>query len=159
MFSCSKNSEQINVAKNEVEKRMSEIEKKGIDYNCIEMSDREAYNEIAEYHRKRQEKAQTECDNFMQENELGKYHTIPFEEMSDSKLTLTYKMMKLGQSICNEVSRHQNSYSKDLNILSKLKGKNTYYKIVAVKTTPDTIFYTKTYLDNNSKIVITQYLK
>ena len=46
LFSCAKNSEQINVAKNEVEKNVSEVEKKGINYTCNEMSDREAYSEI-----------------------------------------------------------------------------------------------------------------
>ncbi len=34
MFSCSKNSEQIEIAKSEIEKRMSEIEKKDINPSC-----------------------------------------------------------------------------------------------------------------------------
>lgn len=51
VFSCSKKSDQI-----EVEKRLSEIEKKDINYTCIEMSDKESYNEIAEYHYKRLKK-------------------------------------------------------------------------------------------------------
>jgi len=52
LFSCSKNGEQINIVKSDIEKRMSDIEKKDIKYTCVEMSDREAYNEIAEYHKK-----------------------------------------------------------------------------------------------------------
>ena len=59
LFSCSKNSEQINIVKSEIEKRMSDVEKKDIKYTCIEMSDREAYNEIAEYDKKRLEKAKS----------------------------------------------------------------------------------------------------
>lgn len=159
VISCSKNSEQIEVAKNEVEKNLSEIEKKDINYTCLEMSDREAYNEIGEYHLKRREKAEREYDEFMKENELGKYRTISFEEMADYELESTLKMMKLGGSLLNEVTRHSNSYSEDLKILSKLKGNNTYYMILAVKVKPDTIIHDKIYLDNTNKIINSQYLK
>ena len=159
LFSCSKNTEQIDITKSEIEKRMSDIEKKDIKYTCIEMSDREVYNEIAEYHKKRQEKAQAEYDNFMKEKELGQYRTIPLEEMETYELKIYLRWMELSKSYLSEVKRNQNSYSEDINILSKLKGKNTYYKIVAVKTSPDTILHTKTFLDNSNKVIITQYLK
>ncbi len=123
------------------------------------MSDREAYNEIAKYHKKRQEKAQMECDNFKKENELFEYKSVPLEEMSDSKLTSTLEKMKISASICDEITQHIISVNEDLETLSKLKGNNQYYKIVAVKTSPDTILHTKVYLDNNNKIINTQYLK
>jgi hypothetical protein len=159
LFSCSKNNEQINIAKNEVEKNLSDIEKKDINYTCIEMSDREAYNEIAEYHKKRQEKAERKYDEFMKEYELGKYRITPLEEMETNELNIYLKWMDFGKSYLAEVNRHQNSYSEDINTLSKLKGKNTYYKILAVKVIPDTIIHDKIYLDNNNKIINTQYLK
>ncbi len=159
MFSCSKNSEQINITKSEIEKRMSDIEKKDIKYTCIEMSDREAYNEILKYHQKRQNKAQTEYDNFMKEKELNQYRTIPLEEMEIYELKIYNRWMEFSNSYLREVTRHQNSCSEDLKELSKLKGENQYYKIVAVKTSPDTILHTKTYLDNNNKIINNQYLK
>jgi hypothetical protein len=159
LFSCSKNREQITIAKNEVEKKLSDIEKKGIDYQCTEMSDREAYEEIAEYHMKRLEKAEKRYNNFIQENNLGKYRIIPLDEMDTSLLNSYLKMMKLAESLLNEVTRHQESYSEDINILKKLEGNNTYYKVVSVKATPDTIIFNKVYLDNNSKVIITQYLK
>jgi len=119
LISCSKNSEQINIAKNEVEKNLSDIEKKDVNYTCIEISDKEAYNEILKYHQRKYDLAQS------------------FYE----------------QSRCQKLIKN------DLTKLSSLKGTSKYYKILAVKTTPDTIFYTKTYLDNNNKIVVTQYLK
>jgi hypothetical protein len=159
ILSCSKNSNQINVAKNEVEKYVSELERKSIKYTCIEMSDREAYNEIADYHKKRQEKAEKEYDEFMEKFELGKYRITPLEEMESYELENTVKLMKFGETYLADVSQSQNLYSKDINALSKLKGKNTYYKILAVKTTPDTVFYKKFYLDNNNKIINTQMLK
>ena len=159
LFSCSKNSEQINIVKSEIEKRMSDVEKKDIKYTCIEMSDREAYNEIAEYDKKRLEKAKSEEDEFSQKYKLGKYRIIPLEEMETYELKIYLRWMELSKSYLSEVTRNQNSYSEDINILSKLKGKNTYYKIVAVKTSPDTILHTKTFLDNSNKIIITQYLK
>lgn len=159
LFSCSKNSKQINVTKNEVEKNLSEIEKKDINYTCVEMSDREAYNEIAEYHKKRQEKAETEYDEFMKKYELGKYRITPLEAMETFQLEYTLKMMKFGETYLADVSQCQNLYGKDINTLSKLKGKNTYYKILAVKTSPDTVFYKKLYLDNNNKIINAQKLK
>ena len=157
-FSCSKNNEQINIAKNEVEKNLSDIEKKDINYTCIEMSDREAYNEIAEYHKKRQEKAETEYDEFMKKYELGTYRITPLEDMETSKLKYTLKMMKFGESYLADVSQCQTLYGKDINALSKLNGKNTYYKILAVKMSPDTVFYKKLYLDNNNKIINAQML-
>lgn len=159
LFSCSKNGEQINIVKSDIEKRMSDIEKKDIKYTCVEMSDREAYNEIAEYHKKRQERAQAEYDEFMQKYKLGKYRITPLEEMETYELNIYLKWMELSKSYLSDVTRHQNSYSEDINILSKLKGENKYYKIIAVKTSPDTILHTKTYLDNNNKIITTEYLK
>jgi hypothetical protein len=159
LFSCSKNIEQITVVKNEVEKRLSEIEKKGIDYNCTELSDREAYNEIQKYNTKRYEKAEKKYNEFMLENKLGKYRITPLEEMEISKINYYLKMMQLGGSLLNEVTRHQKTLSDDLKKLSVLKGENTYYKILVVKATPDTLLFNKVYLDNNNKIINTQYLK
>jgi hypothetical protein len=119
LFSCSKNSEQIDISKSEIEKRMSDIEKKDIKYTCIEISDREAYSEILKYHQKKYDFAES-------------YY---------------------------EKSRCQKLIGNDLAKLASLKGLNTYYKVIAIKTMPDTIHHTKTYLDNNNKIIITQYLK
>jgi hypothetical protein len=39
--------------------------------------------------KKRQNKAQMECDNFMEENELGKYQTIPLENV---RLKVDFKL-------------------------------------------------------------------
>jgi len=95
----------------------------------------------------------------MQKYKLGKYRITPLEEMETYELNIYLKWMELSKSYLSDVTRHQNSYSEDINILSKLKGENKYYKIIAVKTSPDTILHTKTYLDNNNKIITTEYLK
>jgi hypothetical protein len=159
LLSCSKNSEQINAAKNEVEKTFSEIEKKGIDYNCIEMSDREAYKEIIKYHQNESEKVHNSYEEFGQKHNLGKYRTAPVEEMENTELQSYLKRMNFMQTLSEEESKLLQLASNDIKTLSTLKGNNTYYKISAVKTSPDTIFYKKIYLDNNNKIIITQYLK
>jgi hypothetical protein len=159
LLSCSKNSEQINAAKNEVEKTFSEIEKKGIDYNCIEMSDREAYKEIIKYHQNESEKVHNSYEEFGQKHNLGKYRTAPVDEMENTELQSYLKRMNFMQTLSEEESKLLQLASNDIKILSTLKGNNTYYKISAVKTSPDTIFYKKIYLDNNNKIIITQYLK
>lgn len=159
LFSCSKNSEQIIVVKNQVEKRLSEIEKKGIDYNCIEMSDREAYNEIANYNTKKYKKAEKEYDEFQLEYKLGKYRITPLEEMENSELNYYIKMMKFGNSDLDDITELLKICSYDTKKLSILKGENTYYKILVVKATPDTLLFNKVYLDNNNKIISTQYLK
>lgn len=159
LFSCSKNREQITVAKNEAEKNLSEIEKKGIDYNCIEMSDREVYNEIDDYNRKRYDRAEKEYNEFMLENNLGKYRITPLEEMETSQINSYLKKMEISSTLLNEVSRRQKTYSDDLNKHSMLKGQNTYYKILIVKASPDTILFHKYYLDNNNKIINKQYIK
>jgi hypothetical protein len=159
LLSCSKNSEQINAAKNEVEKTFSEIEKKGIDYNCIEMSDREAYKEIIKYHQNESEKVHNSYEEFGQKHNLGKYRTAPVDEMENTELQSYLKRMNFMQTLSEEESKLLQLASNDIKTLSTLKGNNTYYKISAVKTSPDTIFYKKIYLDNNNKIIITQYLK
>ena len=159
LLSCSKNSEQINVAKNEVEKNFSEIEKKGIAYNCIEMSDREAYKEIIKYHQNESEKVHNSYEEFGQKHNLGKYRTAPVDEMENTELQSYLKMMNFMQTLSEEESKLLELASNDIKTLSTLKGNNTYYKISAVKTLPDTIFYKKIYLDNKNKIIITQYLK
>jgi hypothetical protein len=157
LLSCSKNSEQINAAKNEVEKTFSE--KKGIDYNCIEMSDREAYKEIIKYHQNESEKVHNSYEEFGQKHNLGKYRTAPVDEMENTELQSYLKRMNFMQTLSEEESKLLQLASNDIKTLSTLKGNNTYYKISAVKTSPDTIFYKKIYLDNNNKIIITQYLK
>ena len=159
LFSCSKNSEQINVAKNEIEKKLSDIEKKDINYTCIEMSDREAYKEIENYHEKILEKSKKEYDEFEKKYELGKYQITPLEEMETYEIKNYLKMLEFDKSYLDEITENQNVYGNDIKELSKLKGENTYYKVLAVKTSPDTIIHKKIYLDNNNKIIINQNLK
>jgi len=131
MFSCSKNSEQIDIAKSMIEKNVSDIEKKDIKYTCVEISDREAYNEIFKFHEKKYKRAMQNYDEH--------------SEVSNSYL--------------NEASKFQKLQSEDQKELAKSKGEKTYFKITGIKTIPDTILHTKVYLDNNNKIINTQYLK
>ena len=175
LFSCSKNSEQINIAKNEAEKNVSETEKKGINYTCIEMSDREAYNEIMKYHETEYDDAQNTYDELAQKynlglaskyfainwghDNLGKYRIRSLEEMSTSELDSYLKQMNILNTFLDDVTKYQELKGKDLKELAKLKGESTYYKIIAVKKNPDTIFYKKVFLDNNNKIINFQNLK
>jgi len=159
LFSCSKNSEQINTAKKEVEKDLSEIEKKDINYTCTELSDREAYNEIENYHKKQLKKSESSYDEFNKKYNLGKYRTTPLEEMEVYELETYTKMMKLSNIYLDEISEDQDACSNDIKELSKLQGKNTYYKVMAIKTSPDNIIHKKIYLDNMNKIINKQDLK
>jgi len=129
LLSCSKNTEQIDIAKSVIEKRMSDIEKKDIKYTCIEISDREAYNEIFKFHEKKYNSAK---------NNYDEYSNVAF---------------------LNEASKFLKLQSEDQKELAKSKGEKIYFKITGIKTIPDTILHTKVYLDNNNKIINTQYLK
>jgi Skp family chaperone for outer membrane proteins len=154
LFSCSKNSEQIDIAKSMIEKNVSDIEKKDIKYTCVEISDREAYNEIFKFHEKKSNTAQSEYE------ELAQQHVNkPLEEMSNSELKRYNQIMQIEMVYLNEVSKFQKLQSEDQKELAKAKGEKTYFKITGVKTIPDTILHTKVYLDNNNKIINTQYLK
>lgn len=129
LFSCSKYNEQIDKAKSEIEKNVSDIEKKDIKYTCTEISDREAYTEIYKFHGKKHKSA---MDNYY--------------EFTDS-------------AYLNEATKYQDLQIEDQNKIAKSKGEKIYYKITGIKTIPDTIIHTKVYLDNNNKIISTQYLK
>ncbi len=59
----------------------------------------------------------------------------------------------------NEASKFLKLQSEDQKELAKSKGEKIYFKITGIKTIPDTILHTKVYLDNNNKIINTQYLK
>jgi hypothetical protein len=159
LFSCAKNSEQINVAKNEVEKNVSEVEKKGINYTCNEMSDREAYSEIIKYHQYKSDQAHSTYELLGQKFNLGKYRTNTLDEMENSELKSYLILMNIMQSYLDDESNFQELASNDIKGLSKLKDKNTYYKILAVKTSSDTILYKTIYLDNKNKIIVTNKLR
>lgn len=159
LFSCSKNSTQINIAKNEVEKNVSETEKKGINYTCIEMSDREAYNEIMKYHKTKYDDAQNTYDELAQKYNLGKYRISSYKEMNSLELDSYLKQMDILNTYLDDATKYQKLQGKDLKELAKLKGESTYYKILAVKKNPDTILYKKVFLDKNNKIINVQNLK
>ncbi|RTY87058.1 hypothetical protein EKL32_26955 [Flavobacterium sp. GSN2] len=159
IFSCSKNSEQLNIVKIDTEKSLSEIEKKDIIYSCFEMSDRQAYEEIIDLNRKKLEIAIKELDDFQKEYKLGKYRTVSLDDMSDSEIKHYLRMFDFGKSYSDRVKRYSNLYNNDLKEFSKLNGKDTFYKVEVVKLNPDTIIHRKVYLDNNSKIIYSKAIK
>lgn len=159
MFSCSKNNEQLKIVENDVERNLSEIEKKGIKYNCIEMSDREAYQEIIDFDMEKLEIANKELDELHKEYSLGKYKNSSVYDMSTAELKKYSRMLNFSKSYSERVKLNSDRYSNDLETFSKLKGKDTYYKVEVVKLNPDTIVYRKVYLDNNNKIIFTKALK
>lgn len=159
IFSCSKNSEQLNIVKIDTEKSLSEIEKKDILYSCFEMSDRQAYEEIIDLDKKKLEIAIKKLNDFQKENKLGKYRTVPLDDMSDTEIEHYLRMFEFGKTYSDRVRRCSNLYNNDLKELSKLKGKDTFYKVEVVKVNPDTIIHRKVYLNNNSKIIYTKAIK
>ncbi|TDE45035.1 hypothetical protein E0I26_07840 [Flavobacterium rhamnosiphilum] len=159
IFSCSKNNEQLKIVKNDIERNLFEIEKKDINYNCIEMSDREVYQEIIDFDKEKLDIANKELDEFQKEYNLGKYRISSLDDMSTTELKIYLRRMEFNKSYLEGVSRYSDRYSKDLEKLSKLKGKDIYYKVEVVKLNPDTIIHRKVYLDNNNKIIFTRALK
>ena len=79
--------------------------------------------------------------------------------MENSELKSYLILMNIMQSYLDDESNFQELASNDIKGLSKLKDKNTYYKILAVKTSSDTILYKTIYLDNKNKIIVTNKLR
>lgn len=158
-FSCSKNSEQLGIVKKDIERNLSEIEKKDINYNCVEISDREAYQEIIRYDLKKLEAANKELEDFQKEYKIGRFRTTSFDEMSTAALKRYLRMFEFNKTYSDQVEICSKRYGNDLKELSKLKGKNVYYKVEVVKLNPDTIIHRKVYLDNNNKVIFRKALK
>ncbi|MBF4519486.1 hypothetical protein IRZ71_24340 [Flavobacterium sp. ANB] len=159
VFSCSKYSDQLEVVEKHIQKNLSEIERRNINYNCVEMSDREALEEIISFDRIKLETANKNLDEYQKKYDLGKFRTRSFDNMSAAELKNYVRIYEFGKSYSNQVKICTNHYSNHLKEFSKLKGLNPYYKVEVLKVDPDTIIHRKVYLNDKNKIIYTKAYK
>lgn len=126
--SCSNDSKMMEIVNSNVNKRFSEIERKGIEIKKIEISDREAYKEIVEYLQERWERS-------------GKNYLALIGSDSEAQ----YKKQNDDDLI---------AINEALNASENMKGEKMYLKVEYLKMNgTDTLHYGVSYFDEKQNLV------
>ncbi len=132
LTSCGKNKSQETIDKF-ISEEFSEIEKKDVNIDKKEMTDREAFQEVKDYYYKESQSKQK------------KMNSNPNPETANIYLAVVESLIKQESSM--------------LDSLAKSNGKRLFTKAIVTRVNKDTISHSILYIDDKGNIAIKRLLK